>query len=100
MAGRPYLYHAAAALSKSHELLMAISRKELDKAGFENPSKPVAWEQFAFNADTLVMVTAVPLAEGRTYVHVVATSAADAPAKFWASDIMSRIKRSKMVLFD
>jgi hypothetical protein len=79
---------------------MAISRKELDKAGFQASSAPAAWEQFATNADTLVVVTNVPLSPSKTYVHVVATSNTEASAKRWAADIMQAIKESKMVMID
>jgi hypothetical protein len=100
MAGRPYLYHQAVALAKSHKLCMAIVRKELDKAGFELASKPAYWEQFAYNSDTLVMVTSVPLSESKTYVHVVATSNAEPSAKKWSADLMTNIKNSKLTLLD
>jgi hypothetical protein len=100
MAGRPYLYHFTTALSKGHGLVMSIVRKELDKAGYENPSKPSAWEQFAFDDDTLVVVTAVPVSDGRTYVHVIATSNSGDAAERGARDVMKRIKASKMVLLD
>ncbi|HEV2665699.1 MAG TPA: hypothetical protein VG324_12340 [Blastocatellia bacterium] len=62
---RPYLYHYAGAFSRSQKLSQAIARKELDKAGFEIASKPAAWEHFAFNADTIVVVTNVPLSRAR-----------------------------------
>jgi hypothetical protein len=78
---------------------MAITRKELDDAGFELSSTPVAWEQFATNADTLVMVTCVPMTS-QTYMHIIATSESDAAANQGASDIMTRIKDSKMTLID
>jgi hypothetical protein len=97
---RPYLYHYTNAFSRSHELSQAIARKELDKAGFEIASKPAAWEHFAVNADTIVVVTNVPLSSSKTYVHVLATSNTDAPAKKWSAQIMEAIKKSKMVLID
>jgi hypothetical protein len=67
---RPYLYPYAAAFSRSHELSQAIARKEPNKAGFEIASTPTAWELFAFNADTIVVVTNVPSSSSKTYVHV------------------------------
>jgi hypothetical protein len=100
MAGRPYLYHHPVALAKSHKLCMAIIRKELDKAGFELGSKPVYWEQFAYNADTLVLVIAVPMSASKTYVDVSATSNVQASAKKWAADLFDAIKNSKMTLLD
>ncbi|TAH37106.1 MAG: hypothetical protein EYC70_08995 [Planctomycetota bacterium] len=100
MAGRPYLYHYAAALAKSHKLCLAITRKELHTADFESSSKASAWEQFAFNADTLVLVTCVPLSSNKTYVHVLATSNGNAAAKKWAAHFMTKIKNSKMVMID
>ena len=97
---RPYLYHYVKSFSRSLDLSREIARKELDKAGFENPSKPMAWEQFAYNGDTLVVVTCVPLSSSKTYVHVVATANSDAPAKHWASDLMEKIEESKLTLID
>ena len=97
---RPYLYHYAGAFSRCHELSQAIARKELDKAGFEIASKPTAWEHFTANADTIVVVTNVPLSSSKIYVHVLATSNTDAPAKKWSAQIMNAIKESKMTLFD
>jgi hypothetical protein len=100
MTGRPYLVYSAAALAKSHELSMAIARKELHTAGFDEFSKAAAWEQFAANADTLVLATCVPLSPAKTYVQVLATSNNEASAKKWVAELMKRIKASKMVLFD
>jgi hypothetical protein len=97
---RPYLYHSASAFSRSHALSQAITRKELDKAGFEISSVPAAWEHFAANADTLIVVTVVPLSPSKTYVHVIATSNTEASAKKWSAQIMKAIKESKMVAFD
>jgi len=97
---RPYLYHYAEAFTRSHKLSQAIARKELDKAGFDIASTAAAWEHFATNADTLAVVTNVPLSAGKTYVHVLATSNADASAKKWAAAIHKAIKESKLTLFD
>jgi hypothetical protein len=97
---RPYLYHHAGAFSRSHALSQAIARKELDKAGFEVSSTPAAWEHFAANADTLIVVSVVPLSPSKTYVHVVATSNTEVSAKKWSAQIMDAIKESKMVSFD
>jgi hypothetical protein len=97
---RPYAYHYANAFARSHKLSQAIARKELDKAGFAIASAPAAWEHFATNTDTIVVVTNVPLSPSKTYVHVLATSNADAPAKKWAADINRSIKDSKMQLID
>lgn len=63
-------------------------------------SSPAAWEHVAVNTDTIVVVTNVPLSPGKTYVHVIATSNTDAPAKEWAAAIMKAIKESKMVQID
>jgi hypothetical protein len=97
---RPYLYHQAAALSKSEDLSNAIARKELHDAGFKELSKPAVWEHVGANADTIAVVTCVPMQPGKTYVHVVATALADAPAKNWAAELMKQIKESKLVLTD
>jgi hypothetical protein len=97
---RPYLFHYASSFSRSHNLSMAISRTELHKAGFEISSTPAAWEQFAINADTLVIVTSVPLSSSNTYVHVVATSNLEESAKGWSARIMQAIKQSGMVMMD
>lgn len=97
---RPYVYHYAQALTRSHRLSQAIARKELDKAGFEIASAAAAWEHFATNADTIVVVTNVPLSASKTYVHVLATASADAPAKKWAAAIHKAIKESKLQLID
>jgi hypothetical protein len=97
---RPYLYHQAAAFSRSEELSNAIARKELHDAGFQELSKPAVWEHVGVNADTIAVVTCAPLQPGKTYVHVVATSLADAPAKKWATELMKQIKESKLVLTD
>jgi hypothetical protein len=97
---RPYLFHYAASFSRSHHLSVEISRTELHKAGFEISSAPAAWEQFAINADTLVLVSSVPLSSSNTYVHVVATSNLEEPAKRWSAKMMQAIKQSKMVMTD
>jgi hypothetical protein len=98
--GRPYLYHYADAFTRSHKLSQAIARKELDQAGFAIASAPAAWEHFATNADTIVVVTNVPLSASKTYVHVLATSNAEASAKKWAAEINEAIHHSKMQLID
>ena len=85
---------------RSHALSQAIARKELHNAGFEIRSVPAAWEHFATNADTVVVVTNVPMSSSQTYVHVLATSDADVSAKKWSAQIMEAIKSSNMVLFD
>jgi len=97
---RPYVYHYAKAFTRSHKLSQAIARKELDKAGFEIASTAAAWEHFATNADTIMVVTNVPLSPSKTYVHVLATANADAPAKKWAAAIQKAITDSKLVLID
>ena len=97
---RPYLYHYAKAYARSHKLSQAIARKELDKAGFALSSTPAAWEHFATNADTIMVVTNVPLSASKTYVHVLATSNTNAPAKKWAAAIQKAINDSKLQLID
>ncbi len=97
---RPYVYHYVKAFTRSHKLSQAIARKELDKAGFEIASAPAAWEHFATNADTIMVVTNVPLSPSKTYVHVLATSNASAPAKKWAAAIQKAITESKLQLID
>jgi len=97
---RPYVYHYATAFTRSHKLSQAIARKELDKAGFEISSAAAAWEHFATNADTIVVVTNVPLSASKTYVHVLATSNTNAPAEKWAAAINKAIKESKLQLID
>ncbi len=96
----PYLYHYVSDFRRSHTLSQGIARKELDKAGFKIVSVPAAWEHVAVNGDTFVVVTNVPLSSSQTYVHVIATSNADASAKKWAAQIMEAIKNNKMVLLD
>ena len=98
--GKPYVYHYKTAFTRSHKLSQAIARKELDKAGFEIASAATAWEHFATNADTIMVVTNVPLSASKTYVHVLATSNADAPAKKWAAAVQKAITESKLVLID
>jgi hypothetical protein len=97
---RPYVYHYAKAFARSHKLSQAIARKELDKAGFVISSAPAAWEHFATNADTIMVVTNVPLSTSKTYVHVLATSNANAPAKKWAAAVYKAINDSTMQLID
>jgi len=97
---RPYVYHYASAFARSHKLSQAIAGKELDKAGFEISSAPAAWEHFATNADTIAVVTNVPLSASKTYVHVLASSNTEAPAKKWAAAIMKAITESKLQLID
>lgn len=97
---RPYFYHYAATFSRSHNLAQSIAHKELGKAGFEVSSPLKDWEHFGSNADTLVLVTNVPLSEKKTYTHVLATSNSQDSAKKWAADLMQAIKDSKAVLFD
>jgi hypothetical protein len=45
-------------------------------------------------------VTNVPLSSSKTYVHVLATSNTDAPAKKWALEINRAITESKLQLID
>ena len=85
---------------RSHALSQAIAQKELDKAGFETSSPPAAWEHFAVNADTIAVITDVPLSASKTYVQVLTTSNANTSAKKWAEEFTAAIKASKMVLFD
>ncbi len=99
-ADRPYVYYYVATFSRSHSLSQAIATAELQKAGFQISSHYAAWEHFAFNSDTIVLVTNVPLTSSQTYVHVIATSNTDAPAKQWAAQIMDAIKNSKMLSYD
>ena len=47
-----------------------------------------------------MVVTNVPLSASKTYVHVLATSNASAPAKKWAAAIQKAITESKLVLID
>jgi hypothetical protein len=87
-------------LKKSHDLMLLIARKSLHTAGFELHSKATSWEQFAVNADTLVLVSCVARSASETYVQVTATSNSDASAKKWMGDIAQRIETSKMVKID
>lgn len=99
MAGRPYLYYAAKSLARSEKLSIGIARKVLHDDGFK-VGNTVAWEQFGDNADTLVLVTSVPLSASKTYVSVVASSNNQASAQMWAPRIMQAIEKSKMVAID
>jgi hypothetical protein len=99
-ADRPYVYYYVATFARNHSLSQAIATAELQKASFQISSPYAAWEHFAFNADTIVLVTNVPLSSSQTYVQVIATSNTDAPAKQWAAQIMDAIKNSKMVPYD
>jgi hypothetical protein len=84
----PSLYHNAAVLSRSD----ADTRTALQKRGFEGAYKNAElWEHFAFNADTLVVVTNVPLSSSQTYVHVIATSNTDGLADYWAAQMLDEI---------
>ena len=71
-----------------------------NKAGFGISSTPAALEHFATNADTIVVVTNVPLSQSKTYVHVLATANTDGPTKKWAIEINRAINESKMQLID
>ena len=72
---RPSLYHYTTVLSRSHADTQTDTRIALQKRGFEGAYQNAdLWEHFAFNADTLVVVTNVPLSPSQTYVHVIATS--------------------------
>jgi hypothetical protein len=97
---RPYLYHYSATFPRSEEHSRSIAWKEVQDAGFETPSKYMDWHYFFFNADTLAVVSNVPVSESETHVHVVATSDTDEPAKTWAMDLFNKIKNSKLVAID
>jgi hypothetical protein len=97
---RPYLYHYAATFPRSEDHSRSIAWKEVQKAGFTTSSKYMDWHYFFVNADTLVVVSNVPVSESETHVHVVATSNTDAPAKKWASTVFDKIKNSKLVAID
>src|SRR5262245_12740294 len=97
---RPYLYHYVSAFKRSHGLSQGIARSELSKAGFTMLSEPAAWEHVATNAETIAVVSNVPLSASKTYVHVLVTANTDAPAKKWAAAIMKAIQESKMTLLD
>ena len=99
MAGRPYLYYSAKSFARSQKLSISIARKVLHDDGFEIGNK-LTGEQFGDNADTLVLVTSVPLSASKTYVSVVASSNNQASAQTWAPRIMQAIEKSKMVLLD
>jgi|ERR1700757_3721078 hypothetical protein len=89
---RPSLYHYVTVLSRSHADTQTDTRVALQKRGFEGAyQNPNAWEHFAFNADTLVLVTNVPLSPSQTYVHVIATSNTDGIANYWAAQMMDEI---------
>lgn len=99
-AGRPYLYYNAFVVAKGHEHVRNVVRKQVHEAGFTSDSKAGHWEQFGYNDDTLAQLTSVGLPDGRTYVQVVTTSAADAPAKHWMQDLAARIQNDKSVAID
>jgi hypothetical protein len=95
-----YLYYGAIVFPRSTEYSVMVARNELRKLGFKNPSTPKSWEQYGYNADTLVLVTNVPLSGSKTYVQVLATSSTDASAKRWQSKIMEAIKNTKLTKID
>ena len=95
-----YLYYGTVTFSRSAEYSVMVARNELRKLGFTNPSSPKAWEQYGYNADTLVLVTNVPLSASKTYVQVLATSNTDASAKKWQNKIMEAIKNTKLTKID
>ena len=97
---RPHLYYSAFLVTKGQAHLRNVLRKQLASAGFESSSAPASWEQFGFNADCLLLLTCVPQSDGRTYVHVVATSSADGPAKYWSDEMTHRIQNDTSVSFD
>ena len=88
---RPSLYHYAAVLSRSHADTQTDTRIALQKRGFEGAYLNDLWEHFAFNADTLVLVTNVPLSPSQTYVHVIATSDTDGLAAYWSAQMLDEI---------
>jgi hypothetical protein len=97
---RPYLYHYYGTLPRSEDHSRSIAWKEVQKAGFTTPSKYMDWHYFFANADTLVVISNVPVSESETHVHVIATSNTDAPAKKWALELFNKIKDSKLVPID
>ena len=89
---RPSLYHNAAVLSRSDADTQTDTGIALQKRGLEGAYKNAElWEHFAFNADTLVVVTNVPLSSSQTYVHVIATSNTDGLADYWAAQMLDEI---------
>jgi hypothetical protein len=89
---RPSLYHYVAVLPRSHADTQTDTRIALQKRGFEGAYQNAdAWEHFAFNADTLVVVTNVPLSPNQTYVHVIATSNTDGLAAYWSAQMLDEI---------
>jgi hypothetical protein len=99
MAGRPYFYYATESFTRSQQLSIGVARKVLHDEGFKI-GNTVKWEQFGDNADTLVLVTSVPLSASKTYVSVIASSNNQASAQMWAPRIMQAIEKSKMVTID
>lgn len=97
---RPYLYYFSFTVAKSHPHLRNVVRKQLHDAGFESSSPPAGWEHFGVNADCLLLLTVVPLPDGKTYVQVVATSATEGPAKHWSGEMANRVKNDTSVSFD
>ena len=88
---RPSLYHYVTVLPKSHADAQTDTRIALQKRGFEGAYLDDLWEHFAFNAETLVLVTNVPLSPSQTYVHVIATSNNDGLAAYWAAQMLDEI---------
>jgi len=79
-------------LSRSHADTQTDTRIALQKRGFEGAYQNAdLWEHFAFNADTLVVVTNVPLSPSQTYVHVIATSNTDGLAAYWSAQMRDEI---------
>ena len=79
---------------------MNVSRYDFRELVLQNSSNSKAWERRAFNAEAVVLVTNVPLAPGKTYVQVLATSDTEASAKKWKSKIMKAIKETGLTKID
>jgi len=91
----PFYWYDYGADFSSRDLRLAqlIAQDKLTKAGFRIESAPPgSWEKEAANAGTVVVVLTVPLSPNKTYVHVIAMSDMDGPAKKWAAQIMEAIK--------
>ena len=89
---RPYLYHYATVLPRSHVDTQTDTRIALQKRGFERAYQNAdLWEHFAFNADTLVVVTNVPLSLSQTYLPCNRHFRHGRLAAYWSAQMLDEI---------
>jgi len=99
MAGRPYIFHCAMPLQRTHKLALDMARKELERAGFELHSPASDWEQYANNDDTQAVATIVDRGGREVYVHVLCSANSEASAGRWAKELLRNIEKSHTMPF-